>query len=137
MMDLIQIAKKTAPQLPLQCFALDQFDPEWDDLMPFPVVDHKRYIKLAANIGLFLWFYAYNYNTITASIRFRNFRNLFPFVIAGLVGFGYYKYRVQILKINLFDEYCFLRAQELVKQNEYLLRSEDFERWAWWKADFT
>ena len=22
--------------------------------MPFPVVDHKRYIKLAANIGLFL-----------------------------------------------------------------------------------
>jgi hypothetical protein len=58
-------------------------------------------------------------------------------VIAGLVGFGYYKYRVQILKINLFDEYCYLRAQELVKQNEYLLKSEDFERWVWWKADFT
>ena len=26
MMDLIQIAKKTCPKLPLQCFALDQFD---------------------------------------------------------------------------------------------------------------
>lgn len=83
------------------------------------------------------WFYAYNYNAITSSIRFRNFRYFFPFIIAGLVGTGYYKYRVQILKINLFDEYCYLRADELLKQNEYLLKSEDFEKWVWWKADFT
>lgn len=26
MMDLIQIAKKTMPKLPLQCFALDEYD---------------------------------------------------------------------------------------------------------------
>ncbi len=36
----------------------------------------------------------------------------------------------------MFDEYCYLRSQELVKQNEYLFKSEDFEKWVWWKADF-
>jgi len=27
---------------------------EWDDLMPFPVVDHKRYFRLAFSTGLLL-----------------------------------------------------------------------------------
>lgn len=80
-------------------------------------------------------FYGYNYNAITSSIRFRTFRNFFPLVIASMVGFGYYHYRLQILKINLFDEYCYLRSQELVKQNEYLLNSPEVEKWVWWKAD--
>ena len=92
--------------------------------MPFPVVDYGRYVKLGFNVGLLLWFYAYNYNAFTTSIRFRSFRTFYPLLVASLVGFGYYKYRQQILKINLFDEYCYLRSQELVKQNEYLFRSE-------------
>ncbi len=83
------------------------------------------------------WFYAYNYNTLTCSIRYRTFRNFFPLAVASLVGFGFYHYKKQILKINLFDEYNYLRSQELVKQNEYLLKSEEFEKWVWWKADFT
>jgi hypothetical protein len=33
MMDLIQIAKKTMPPLPLQCFALDEFDRKY---LPYP-----------------------------------------------------------------------------------------------------
>ena len=82
------------------------------------------------------FFYGYNYNAITTSIRFRTFRNFFPFVIASLVTFGYYNYRLQILKINLFDEYCYLRSQELVKQNEYLLNSPEVEKFVWWRADF-
>ena len=57
-------------------------------------------------------------------------------MIATGVAFGYYKYRLQILKINLFDEYCYLRSQELVKQNEYLLNSPEVEKFVWWKADF-
>ena len=82
------------------------------------------------------WFYAYNYNTFTTSIRFRTFRNFFPLAVAALVGFGYYRYRLQVLKINLFDEYCYLRSEELVKQNEYLFKSPEFEKWVYWKADF-
>jgi len=27
---------------------------EWDDLMPFPIIDHKRYFKLAFSTGLLL-----------------------------------------------------------------------------------
>ena len=54
-----------------------------------------------------------------------------------MVGFGYYNYRLQTLKINLFDEYCYLRSQELVKQNEYLLNSPDVDKWVWWKSDLT
>ena len=50
--------------------------------------------------------------------------------------FGYYNYRLQILKINLFDEYCYLRSQELVKQNEYILNSPEVEKFVWWRADF-
>jgi hypothetical protein len=51
------------------------------------------------------------------SVRFRSFRNIFPLMIGFMVYSGYYKYKLQILKINLFDEYCYLRSQELIKQN--------------------
>ena len=44
-------------------------------------------------------------------------------------------YRKAIMRINLFDEYCWLRSQELVKQNEYLLKHDDFKRYVWWEED--
>ena len=66
-------------------------------------------------------FYSYNYNTFSTNIRYRTFRNVFPFLVAYIFADAYASYRKQILKINLFDEYCYLRSQELVKQNEYLL----------------
>lgn len=119
------------PKLPLQLFALDEFDRKifiYSSLMGWPhAIPHCRTfqvpttrIRCQLGIGkLFLiqWFYAYNFNTITTNIRFRTFRNFFPLLIASIVGFGYYKYRLQILKINVFDEYCYLRSQELVRQN--------------------
>lgn len=67
------------------------------------------------------FFYSYNYNTFTTNIRYRTFRSVFPFLVAFVFADAYASYRKQILKINLFDEYCYLRSQELVKQNEYLL----------------
>ena len=67
------------------------------------------------------FFYSYNYNTFSTNLRYRTFRNVFPFLVAYIFADAYASYRKQILKINLFDEYCYLRAQELVKQNEYLL----------------
>lgn len=47
----------------------------------------------------------------------------------------YYKYRKQVLRCNLFDEYVQLRADELVKEREHLLRSEDMKKWVWFTAD--
>lgn len=69
-------------------------------------------------------FYGYNYNVITNNIRFRTFRNLFPIFVGTAIFLGFYRYRLQTLKINLFDEYCYLRSQELVKQNEYLFKTK-------------
>jgi len=67
------------------------------------------------------FFYSYNYNVFTTNLRYRTFRNVFPFLVAYIFADAYSSYRKQILKINLFDEYCYLRAQELASQNEYLL----------------
>ncbi len=47
----------------------------------------------------------------------------------------YLKYRKQVLRCNLFDEYVQMRADELVKEREHLLRSEDMKKWIWFTAD--
>ena len=47
----------------------------------------------------------------------------------------YFKYRKQVLRCNLFDEYVQMRADELVKEREPLLRSEAMKRWIWFTAD--
>ena len=47
----------------------------------------------------------------------------------------YFKYRKQVLRCNLFDEYVQMRADELVKEREPLLRSEAMKRWIWFSAD--
>jgi hypothetical protein len=61
---------------------------------------------------------------------------MFPVMIALLFGKAYSDYKKQILKINLFDEYCWIRSQELIKQNEYLLQHEDFKKSIWFAEDF-
>jgi hypothetical protein len=47
----------------------------------------------------------------------------------------YYKYRKQVLRCNLFDEYVQMRADELVKEREHLLRGEQMKKWIWFQAD--
>lgn len=81
----------------------------------------RRPHRHARNWDSTQFFYSYNYNVFTTNIRYRTFRNVFPFFIAYVFADAYSSYRKQILKVNLFDEYCYLRANELVKQNEYML----------------
>lgn len=47
----------------------------------------------------------------------------------------YFKYRKQVLRCNLFDEYVQLRADELIKEREHLLRGEQMKKWVWYTAD--
>ena len=49
------------------------------------------------------FFYSYNYNIFSTNIRYRTFRNVFPFLVAYIFADAYSSYRKQILKINLFD----------------------------------
>ena len=59
------------------------------------------------------FFYSYNYNIFSTNIRYRTFRNVFPFFVAYIFVDAYSSYRKQILKINLFDEYCYLGLKSL------------------------
>ena len=47
----------------------------------------------------------------------------------------YFKYRKQVLRCNLFDEYVQMRADELVKEREHLLKGEQMKKWIWFTAD--
>lgn len=47
----------------------------------------------------------------------------------------YFKYRKQVLRCNLFDEYVQMRADELVKEREHLLRGDQMKKWIWFTAD--
>ena len=86
-------------------------------------------------LSVLSFFFLYNYNMF-----FHN-KN-FSFVTKAVLGYTflhsqlvYYKYRKQVLRCNLFDEYVQMRADELVKEREHLLRSEDMKRWVWYTAD--
>merc|ERR1711907_652969 len=77
----------------------------------------------------------YNYNMF-----FHN-KN-FSFVSKAVLGYTflhsqllYAKYRKQVLRCNLFDEYVQMRADELVEKNEALLKKDDMKRWVWYSAD--
>lgn len=47
----------------------------------------------------------------------------------------YAKYRKQVLRCNLFDEYVQMRADELIEERSSLLKSEDMKKWVWYTAD--
>jgi len=136
MIDLIDTASKLAPSIPSEAFFLNPNDPEWDDDMTYPVIQHSKYYYQMGALGLNLALYAYNYNNFTYNIRFRTFRYLFPFVNLYIFADIYWRNRVETLKVNLFDEYVQLRAKELVEQNEYLLEHEDVKKFVWWFEDF-
>ena len=85
--------------------------------------------------SIYAFFFLYNYN-----IMFHN-KNL-QFVTKSTLGLLfitsnsiYYKYRKQVLRCNLFDEYVQMRADELVKEREPLLRSPEMTKWIWYTAD--
>ena len=47
----------------------------------------------------------------------------------------YAKYRKQVLRCNLFDEYVQMRSDEVLKEREHLLKSEEMKKWIWFSAD--
>ena len=47
----------------------------------------------------------------------------------------YAKYRKQVLRCNLFDEYVQMRADELIAERAHLLKGEEMKKWVWYSAD--
>lgn len=135
MLDLLDVARRIGPKFPLDALFLDPHDPEWDDDMTYLYVDYPYYKKYIMFASFTSFLFLYNYN-----IMFHN-KNM-AFVTKATLGslfvvsnFLYYKYRKQVLRCNLFDEYVQLRADELVAEREHLLRGDQMKEWVWYTAD--
>ena len=135
MLDLLDVAKRIGPKFPLDAMFLDPHDPEWDDDMTYLYVEYPYYKKYMMFASITSFLFLYNYN-----IMFHN-KNM-AFVTKATLGslfvvsnFLYYKYRKQVLRCNLFDEYVQLRADELVAEREHLLKGPQMKEWIWYTAD--
>ena len=135
MLDLLDVARRIGPKFPLDALFLDPHDPEWDDDMTYLYVDYPYYKKYMMFASFTTFLFLYNYN-----IMFHN-KNM-AFVTKATLGslfvvsnFLYYKYRKQVLRCNLFDEYVQLRADELVSEREHLLHSDQMKEFVWYTAD--
>ena len=105
MLDLLDVVKRIGPKFPLQAMFLDPHDPEWDDDMTYLYVDYPLFKQHAMWLSAMGFLFLYNYNMF-----FHN-RN-FAFVTKAVIGYSflhsqmlYAKYRKQVLRCNLFDEY--------------------------------
>ena len=103
----------------------------WIPLQSRLVVHQSHLMGLSILSFMFL----YNYNMF-----FHN-KN-FQFVTKAVLGYTflhsqmlYAKYRKQVLRCNLFDEYVQMRADELIAERSHLLKGEDMKKWVWWSAD--
>ena len=79
--------------------------------------------------------FLYNYNMFFHNKNFQFVTKLTlgtTFVASNLL---YYKYRKQVLRCNLFDEYVQMRADELIKERTPLLRGAAMKQWVWYTAD--
>ena len=135
MLDLLDVVKRIGPKFPTNAMFLDPNDPEWDDDMTYLYVDYAEYKKFSLYFAGMGFVFLYNYNAF-----FHN--KLFGFVTKSALltlffwsNAMYYKYRKQVLRCNLFDEYVQMRADELIKEREPILHSAEMKRWIWYTAD--
>ena len=135
MLDLLEVAKKIGPKAPWRALMLDPFDPEWDDDMTYLYVDYPLYKEFMLYLGGLGFFFLYNYRVFFHNKNYALFTKG-TFGITWMLSTAMYmKYRKQVLRCNLFDEYVQMRADELVQQNEYMLRTEEMKRFLWYAAD--
>ena len=135
MLDLLDVVKRIGPKFPLDAMFLDPHDPEWDDDMTYLYVDYPLYKKYTMYASIYSFIFLYNYNAFFHNKNFQFVSKVtlgMLFVTSNLM---YYKYRKQVLRCNLFDEYVQMRADELVKEREHLLKSDDMKKFVWFSAD--
>ena len=135
MLDLLDVVKRIGPKFPLDAMFLDPHDPEWDDDMTYLYVDYPFYKKWIIFMGMTSFIFLYNYNMFFHNKNFHFVTKLvlgMSFVSSNLI---YYKYRKQVLRCNLFDEYVQMRADELIEERTPLLRGEAMKKWIWYTAD--
>mmetsp|Transcript_10840 Transcript_10840/g.21199 ORF Transcript_10840/g.21199 Transcript_10840/m.21199 type:complete len:228 (-) Transcript_10840:1875-2558(-) len=135
-MDLIEVAAKSAPPFPVDALALNPWDDEWDDQMTYVNVNYSWIVEhLLTRLGLPLGVYIYNHNLIHYNVQYRALKWFLPFVMIVQFEACYKYYRTQVTKGLLFDEYVQARADELIAQREHLLYTEEVKRHINWGID--
>ena len=135
MLDLLDVCSKIGPRFPVDAMFLDPHDSEWDDDMTYLYVEYPFYKQYMMFGTIFCTGFLYNYNVMmhNKNMQFVTKSSLaLLFVFSNMI---YYKYRKQVLRCNLFDEYVQMRADELVKEREPLLRGPEMKKWVWFTAD--
>jgi len=133
---LFNVARRTEPKLPSELVQLNSLDPEWDDDMTYPSIEHSKYYGKGLVLAGMLGFYGYNWGRLTLNPRLRMIRFAFPIMWTYVFTDVYSRYQTQVKRAQAFDLYTQLRARELVEQNSFLLDHEDVKRYVWWSEDF-
>ena len=122
MLDLTDVIKRIGPKFPLQAMFLDPNDPEWDDDMTYLYVDHTTYKSTVTGGMQLAIMFVWNYNVFWHNKTYKFGTQMMLYCWFTVNALYYYKYRKQVLRANLFDEYVQMRADELVKEREHMLR---------------
>jgi hypothetical protein len=132
---LVTIMPRLMPKVPTGVFILNKNDPEWDDKMIYPIV---RYNGLIYQFSYWLFFtgiYCYNWNVLHANKRLRHVKNLYPLISGAFLYHMLFDYNSQLYKVQLFENYCKVRAQELFNENKYMLKHEHFKQLIYFQED--
>lgn len=136
-LDLTEIASKSAPPMPMNVVSLNPLDDEWDDQMTYIKINYEWIAEhTLIKIGIPLGMYIYNHNLIHYNFHFRGLKWFLPLVVVAQFEAVYKYYRIQLTKGLLFDEYVQARADELIAQNEHLLHTEPVKRYIDWTIDY-
>ncbi len=135
MLDLFDVIKRITPKFPVNVLYLDPNDTEWEDNMNYMYPDYSRWKNRFILLGCSYFMYFYNYQIIAHNAHWRGTHKLFLLILFFYTSRHIYNYRKDVLRVNLFDEYVQLRADELIKQNEGLVRSEPVKRYIWYTLD--
>ena len=79
----------------------------------------------------------YNYNFL---FKNKNAAALTKFMLFGTfvnTNFMIARYRKQVLRANLFDEYVQLRADEIIKEKTEQMKKEDVTKYIWFEEDLS
>ena len=135
MMSLMDVVNRLQPKLPLNTVSLDENDPEWEDDMNYMYPDYVRWKKRSLGLAGMFFFYIYNYQIIAHNAHWRSLHKLGLFMLIFYSTKTFFNYRKDVLRVNLFDEYVQLRADELISQREHSIRSEPVKRYLWFQFD--
>ena len=135
MLDLTDVVRRIGPKFPLPAMFLDPYDPEWDDDMTYMYMDWVLYKCGMQSTAMMSVLLLYNYNMYFHNKTVKISTQCLLYTIFWWNSVLYYKYRKQLLKCNLFDEYVQMRADELIKEREHMLRGPEMTRWVWFTAD--